>query len=258
MTMQWDPTRGEFTLPEAGAPGAIMADLDYGDITPSARYAMALQTAFPQAAQRPGLARAINRASPFLYSDYLMGILPETMTAGSTVEGPTFGQWLLGRQQAMPTLGAAGTAPLFGGAYGGGETGEPAGTYGLGVTRWGGLQGGPLGQRVPEGWANMINVARQMGSSTGAGFTPTGMDQGVFDRYSDILSREDAPEVFTQIATAADPRMAGSAIAGMRARAMARERERWDIMRGGTGTAADWLGYITGPSGLARSGYQVT
>lgn len=256
MTMQWDPTRGEFTLPAAGAPGAIMGDFDYGDITPSARYAMALQTAFPQAAQRPGLARALNRASPFLYSDYLMGIRPEAMTAGSTVEAPTFGQWLLGRQQAMPALGAAGTAPLFGGAYGGEETGEPAGTYGLGATRWGGLQGGPTGQNVPMGWANMINVARQMGT-TGGGFTAAGVDRDVFDRYSDILSRPGAPEAFSQIATAADPGMAGSAIAGMRARAMGRERERWDIMRGGTGTEADWLGYITGQGGLARQGYQI-
>jgi hypothetical protein len=257
MTMRWDPTLGEFTLPAAGAPGAIMGDFDYGAITPSARYAMALQTAFPHAAQRPGLARALNRASPFLYSDYLMGIQPETMTAGSTVEAPTFGQWLLGRQQHMPALGATGTAPLFGGAYGGGETGVPAGTYGLGATRWGQLQGGPRGQYVPEGWADMINVARQMGT-TGAGFTPTGMDRDVYDRYSDVLSMQGAPEAFTQIATAADPRMAGSAVAGMRARAMERERERWDIMRGGTGTAADWLGYITGPSGLAGQGYQVT
>jgi hypothetical protein len=254
MTMQWDPTRGEFTLPAAGAPGAIMGDFDYGDITPSARYAMALQTAFPQAAQRPGLARALNRASPFLYSDYLMGISPEAMTAGSTVEAPTFGQWLLGRQQHMP---AVATEQLFGGAYPGDEaTGGMGGTYGLGETRWGGLQGGPLGQGVPTGWANMINVARQMGT-TGGGFTAAGVDQDVFDRYSDILSRPGAPEAFSQIATSADPRMAGSAVAGMRARAMGRERERWDIMRGGTGTEADWLGYITGQGGLARQGYQI-
>jgi hypothetical protein len=241
MVMQWDPISAGFNWgapPDQPDAGTIMGQYWPEAIGPGARYAKARQDVFPNLGQRPRLGRALDRALPFLYSNYLAGLSGADVGMETGIDPQGFGAWMLGNQ----------AGDVFG------ATGSPAG---VGATRWGGV-GGMYGQLpgayMPEGhdfrWSDLMQAARQGAPGEGGG--------GGDPRYWDLLQQAGAPEAFTRVATAPRPGMAGSVVANMQARAMARKRDAWNIERGGTGDDIDWLGYITGEAGLAREPYRTT
>jgi hypothetical protein len=239
---QWDPDEAGFQWGTPGDQpgfGEVMGGYWPGGVGPGQRYELARQEVFPQAAQRPGLGYALNRALPFLYSNYLAGLSAADVAPGSDIDPAGFGSWMLRNQGGTPYTSEGG----------------------IGTTRWGGLGGmyGAVPGAAPGAvnpdfqWEQLMQAARA-GGNLGAGREASGIP----GRYFDLLEQQGAPQAFTQVATAARPGMAGSVVANMQARAMERKRAEWNVSTGGLGTDIDWLGYITGESGLAREPFRTT
>jgi hypothetical protein len=228
MAYSWDPGSGQFvwTTPTGGG---IMGSLA-PDIGAPQAWELAAQQAQPGYAARPGLARYMQGAYAPSYGQWLMSGM-----GGAEPGIPTsaFQDWLMGPQTTDPTGGTMyGANPRFGPA----SIAPPTTT--------------------PEGWANLVGIARAMSPVYGGDFGDAAnlTEMPGYQNWIDILGDPKQAEALTAMATY-DP-AAGSMLGRMRGRGRARRMEEYGATRPGM-TTADWLGYITGQPGMTGAAYQV-
>ena len=229
MPYTWNPATGGFTW-TTPAGGAIMSGLA-PDLTAPQAWELAAQQAQPGYAARPGLAPFMQEAYAPTYGQWLM-----TARAGTEPGIPStpFQDWLMGPQGEDPTTGdpTYATNPRFGSA----SIAPPTTT--------------------PEGWANLVGIARAMSPVYGGDFGgKTNLTQMPgYENWIDILGDPRQTEALTAMAMY-DP-AAGSLLGRMRGRGQARRMADIGATRPGM-TPADWLGYVTGQPGMTTAAYQV-
>lgn len=236
MAYSWDPGSGQFVWTREGAGGgAIMGDLA-PDVTAPQAWELAARQAMPGYASRPGLGSYMEQAMAPTYGQWLM-----SGRGGDEPGIPStpFQDWLLDPTYVEPEAGQAGayaTNPRFG----------PASIAPPSL---------PAGR--PEGWGNLVNIARAMspvyGGDFGQGAANLTQMPG-YQNWIDILGDPTQTAALTAMATY-DPE-AGSILGRMRGRGRARRLEEYGATRPGM-TAADWLGYITQTPGMTAAAYQV-
>lgn len=245
MPYTWDAPSGQYVWTQfEGVPGqptqsALEAALFAPDPTRQQEYTLGARGALGGGfTDRPGASQYLAGMQDPLYGQYIMdwgsGVSdPSRAGIGGNIQ--SFQNWLRG---PTPAQGVARQSRF--------HTFSPTGALGMGQTSSSGA----------EDWANIVNMARAMGSTADV----SGM--AGYNRWGDILADDNRAMALANMAMYQTPGSIGGGRIGqdLRNRAINRMYEDWAAPLADQATGANWLAYITGegrPAGMVREDFRV-
>ena len=222
MALVWDPGTFQYVdTDEAALAAGLSGTGSIVSMLPAAQqYGLAAGAAFPRLQDQPYMQAAVSRAYQPLLGQYATtygGFRGEDVSPEAS-----FAQWLRGQ----------GT------------------TAGIQPGARGRMTPGTFGGAAPANWADIVNVARSMDPT----FTGTAPGEAAMTRWQPALQDPATARALASYATY-DP-YAGTMFGRWREAGLERQQQAFLQERPGA-TGADWLGYITGVGGSARTPFQV-